>query len=1496
MSSYSAQDSTDIYQHFDSIEGQQRYGGATGFWASPVLYKSQSTLHDRVILFNKSGTLFSVSADFSNNSAEVHWHINIRDEERADIDNLYQLEYMATPTLIGNSLYVLGLHSLFIVSAVDGTYQEVPLIYSSGNEDYFIAPLTYDTADELTRNFYAISKENKIFKINASNSPVQININNVDPTLINCSISPLVDISGHIYFTGANSGSYQDNPRFDFWSQESRPNDNNGLVHIEAGTLLSNGYKGTILTDRFEGLYFLSDDSIDYYLKKYEFDSFEGNLAYDPIVFMEPTSYNLNTGFRYINNHPALLERADRDKSVIVSVKNEENQPPYYPTTVENMSNERLQIAYFSTVLEYSGTSHAIFQQQGDTNRSWGGVTPYLTSQNYMNIMFGDENGRITSYSEHMWVISDIGPEAESDSEAESVNPPLGYSKFQKGKDNVINYEIQPVVKVNALCLEGVVTHIYLNAYGREAVETTLENGDRAFTADFKNLLKHPNYTVTLLKLENGEYRAIQYENISIEDEGDIQLDLNDILHVYESDGLYEIDEDGLYYDKIILHENAQLKICDNIELSTNKLEIGDGASITLAQACLFTVNNAFCNSPINTAFIQVSINDLGTGKLAINNRLEINENSNLLFQGLNLADPSFDIETILVKIDGNIEFRSFNVVLEQNNSVRIGTLENGGIVFINDCVEIDENYIDYSVSSTDTLLYSGSLVINNNSTFGHLMFSSQTYNNPILIRNQFTIGNGGITDPSMAQLTINNVDLRFNNAPMNANNHFTVFGTINVLNSGKCIVNHSTELYFKEESLVSLNGGDNQYQNGAQLIARDYGIIRFAPDVHISGYKPDPDISNEDIYGDRILIESDAFLLGTDSENTRKLIDLDISSTHPNSLRWEGIYINTYSNIVNFHLEDSQISGIDKIYVKYPGDQPAMSGVNFNNCKYGVYATTSAVLGQTIDISILNCTFTDCRNGVYLEDINPTSILSGITASVTDCTFGNDDYLSGFNYTGIALRGATDVAINSCDFYNNGYGIFNIQSSILVGGHYPGSHNNTIEEGTPNNFYNNLKAGIYFGQSTNTEFKSLVYQNVFTGDYSTQSVNSGTGIWANEAVVDIVKNEFSNLTGHGVFINSYSWNSNDDYHGFAENEFNNNNGCELIGDPASLTQSKYGYNTFNDEEFRDTGIIPHDPLDDFKSWDRYILASLSNGTLTRPADMTGNIFEQLLFDNQERFYPSFSSFKFGSANYNPLTQLITTGVEQFIEGLFNESIQSMKQVVEVYPDSTQTELAIDFLYLATRASNEDYGTLRAYLDLKIPTETLATYIKKEEIRTKCYVKEEDYLTAISRLQLILDNPETVADSLFALIDQAYCYMNLASDGSKALPNIRVKTPDFESYMDLLSGLTLFSSESSQDIQLIPSVLKIDSNFPNPFNPETTISYSIPKDGKVRVSVYNLRGQKVKQLLNEHIIAGRHKVVWDGTNSHGQYVSSGLYFVKISHSNINRLHKMMLMK
>ncbi|MCK4311924.1 MAG: T9SS type A sorting domain-containing protein [Candidatus Cloacimonetes bacterium] len=72
------------------------------------------------------------------------------------------------------------------------------------------------------------------------------------------------------------------------------------------------------------------------------------------------------------------------------------------------------------------------------------------------------------------------------------------------------------------------------------------------------------------------------------------------------------------------------------------------------------------------------------------------------------------------------------------------------------------------------------------------------------------------------------------------------------------------------------------------------------------------------------------------------------------------------------------------------------------------------------------------------------------------------------------------------------------------------------------------------------------------------------------------------------------------------------------------------------------------------------------------------------------------------------------------------------------------------------------------------------------------------------------------------------------------------------------------------------------SNYPNPFNPTTTISFSIPKESKIDLSVFNIKGHKIKSLLKESIEAGIHSVIWNGVDESGKPVSSGVYFYKLS--------------
>lgn len=86
-------------------------------------------------------------------------------------------------------------------------------------------------------------------------------------------------------------------------------------------------------------------------------------------------------------------------------------------------------------------------------------------------------------------------------------------------------------------------------------------------------------------------------------------------------------------------------------------------------------------------------------------------------------------------------------------------------------------------------------------------------------------------------------------------------------------------------------------------------------------------------------------------------------------------------------------------------------------------------------------------------------------------------------------------------------------------------------------------------------------------------------------------------------------------------------------------------------------------------------------------------------------------------------------------------------------------------------------------------------------------------------------------------------------------------------------------------------------NYPNPFNPTTTISFEIPHDAYVNLEIYNIRGQVVKHLLNTHKAMGKHSVVWDGKDDQGRDCSSGVYYYQLSSSDGKRhTQKMLMMK
>lgn len=88
----------------------------------------------------------------------------------------------------------------------------------------------------------------------------------------------------------------------------------------------------------------------------------------------------------------------------------------------------------------------------------------------------------------------------------------------------------------------------------------------------------------------------------------------------------------------------------------------------------------------------------------------------------------------------------------------------------------------------------------------------------------------------------------------------------------------------------------------------------------------------------------------------------------------------------------------------------------------------------------------------------------------------------------------------------------------------------------------------------------------------------------------------------------------------------------------------------------------------------------------------------------------------------------------------------------------------------------------------------------------------------------------------------------------------------------------------------------LSGNYPNPFNPETTISYSVKDKQNVMLEIYNLKGQKVKTLVQEAKSAGTYQVKWDGTDDQAQRVTSGVYFYRMQAGDYTSVRKMIMLK
>jgi hypothetical protein len=94
----------------------------------------------------------------------------------------------------------------------------------------------------------------------------------------------------------------------------------------------------------------------------------------------------------------------------------------------------------------------------------------------------------------------------------------------------------------------------------------------------------------------------------------------------------------------------------------------------------------------------------------------------------------------------------------------------------------------------------------------------------------------------------------------------------------------------------------------------------------------------------------------------------------------------------------------------------------------------------------------------------------------------------------------------------------------------------------------------------------------------------------------------------------------------------------------------------------------------------------------------------------------------------------------------------------------------------------------------------------------------------------------------------------------------------------------------------LPREFALAQNYPNPFNPSTNIRFDVAQSGNVKMKIYNVLGQEVMTLVDDYFETGKHVVTWNGRDSHGRQLASGMYIYRLEAGKISRTKKMLFVK
>ncbi|MDP8231536.1 MAG: T9SS type A sorting domain-containing protein [Candidatus Zophobacter franzmannii] len=301
-------------------------------------------------------------------------------------------------------------------------------------------------------------------------------------------------------------------------------------------------------------------------------------------------------------------------------------------------------------------------------------------------------------------------------------------------------------------------------------------------------------------------------------------------------------------------------------------------------------------------------------------------------------------------------------------------------------------------------------------------------------------------------------------------------------------------------------------------------------------------------------------------------------------------------------------------------------------------------------------------------------------------------------------------------------------------------------------------------------------------------------------------------------------------------------------------------------------------------------------------------------------FHPLTDLTPYSHIIYNPTWNLGNTipHIEYSIaENLYNGAITDVenedyllaelkfKDIIENYDSTKFAAEATKALFNLYDESNGNFTELELYLRSDPKLQSDATLLRVANyLATRCQIKLGQFQDVIDYYATIIDEPETIQDSVYATIDAGLVYLMMEYSQNKSQYVGRHSWLKPKSMSDYIENRTsLIGKLGRDDIEddseqpdMSSTLLFVSQNYPNPFNPSTTFSFGLSKESHVLVEIYNIRGQRVITLADQSYSKGEHTIQWDSTNNSAKPLASGVYFYRVRTNDCVTTEKCILMK